>query len=358
MSLKALTNLCGKAPFSIRQGSITVGFDTKPRLCGPGTVVDFGDASRGASRPASDRDGCLPRFYQIRQGIEHYTRRMILTSGPSLLGLAAMAAYFLAFLMQGREPQQEPASAQESPRARRLHVIFGVAWLLQGGALLLALGAQPPRFGFAPALSMTLWLVLAVHVFESRVYAQPGVWRTLAALCCVASGLMLFFPGEPRPQVNSPWLPLHWALGIASYGLFGAAVLHGVLVSRMERNMRRARRGGAPVPHGGVPLLKLERLTFSFVWAGFVLLTATLIAGFFFAEQFYTHVGEDMRWDHKTVFSLVSWLIFAGLLVGRSVFGWRGRRALRWLYAGAAVLLLAYVGSRFVLEVVLHRGIY
>ena len=62
------------------------------------------------------------------------------------------------------------------------------------------------------------------------------------------------------------------------------------------------------------------------------------------------------RWDHKTVFSLLGWAVFAVLLGGRRVRGWRGRQATRWLYAGAALLLLAYVGSRFVLEVVLHRA--
>jgi ABC-type uncharacterized transport system permease subunit len=63
------------------------------------------------------------------------------------------------------------------------------------------------------------------------------------------------------------------------------------------------------------------------------------------------------RWDHKTVFSVLGWLVFAALLAGRIGRGWRGRHATRWLYVGAALLLLAYVGSRFVLEVVLGRPI-
>ena len=63
------------------------------------------------------------------------------------------------------------------------------------------------------------------------------------------------------------------------------------------------------------------------------------------------------RWDHKTVFSLLAWGVFAALLVGRRQRGWRGRRATRWLYAGAALLLLGYAGSRFVLEVLLGRAV-
>ena len=89
-------------------------------------------------------------------------------------------------------------------------------------------------------------------------------------------------------------------------------------------------------------------MTFQFVAAGFVVLSATLVLGWWFAAGW--------RWDHKSVFSVLGWIVFAGLLIGRSVFGWRGRRATRWVYAGAALLLLAYVGSRFVLEVLLHRA--
>jgi ABC-type uncharacterized transport system permease subunit len=101
-----------------------------------------------------------------------------------------------------------------------------------------------------------------------------------------------------------------------------------------------------------VPLLTLERLTFRFVTAGFVLLSATLLAGLLFSETLY---GRAWKWDHKTVFSILAWFCFAVLLTGRARFGWRGRKARRVLYAGAALLVLAYVGSRFVLEVVLGR---
>ena len=66
--------------------------------------------------------------------------------------------------------------------------------------------------------------------------------------------------------------------------------------------------------------------------------------------------AAQWRWDHKTVFSLLGWTVFAALLLGRQWRGWRGRRATRWLYAGAVLLLLAYVGSRFVFEVLVPRG--
>lgn len=100
-----------------------------------------------------------------------------------------------------------------------------------------------------------------------------------------------------------------------------------------------------------MPLLTLERLTFRFVAAGFVLLSLTLLAGWYFSEL----LSQRMVWNHKTVFSVLAWLTMGVLLWGRWQLGWRGRMAVRTLYVGAGFLLLSYVGSRFVLEVLLQR---
>jgi ABC-type uncharacterized transport system permease subunit len=120
------------------------------------------------------------------------------------------------------------------------------------------------------------------------------------------------------------------------------------MLDAAERRLRGAVRP-APGQTLGMPLLQLERLTFRFVEAGFVVLTATLVLGIATTVQW--------RWsDHKAVFSVMAWAVFAALLAGRRLRGWRGRKATRWLYAGALLLLLAYVGSRFVLEVLLGRS--
>lgn len=263
--------------------------------------------------------------------------------GPSFLTLAAGGVALLAYAL----------AALRSERAlRALRWALAVGWVAHALALVLdtaglGSGLEGARFGFAPALSATLWLVLAVYAIESRFVPLPGVQRWLAALGALAVALMLAFPGEVRAQADSPWMPLHWVLGIASYGLFGAAVLHAGLLSHAERQMR-IHRGALPPTPLGMPLLRLEKLTFRFVAAGFVVLTAALVLGWWFADPW--------RWDHKTVFSMLAWGVFAGLLAGRRAFGWRGRKATRWLYTGAGLLLLAYAGSRFVIEVLLRRA--
>ena len=242
------------------------------------------------------------------------------------------------------------ATLQSERQARLLRAALLVGWIAHGLALAIDIagigsGIPGARFGFAPALSLTVWLVLAVYQLESRLLPLPAARRALAACGAVVVVLAWIYPGRVHPQAASLWAPLHWLLGIASYGLFGVAVLHGLLLSRAERRMRRAPLEGA-APGEGVPLLRLERLTFRFVAAGFIVLSAVIVLG---------AVGSTWRWEHKTVFSILSWIVFAGLLTGRRAFGWRGPKAAGWLYAGAALLLLAYVGSRFVLEVLLHR---
>ena len=256
------------------------------------------------------------------------------------LGAAAGAAVVYAALALATPRLGESA----------LRALLLAAWGLHALTLVEALLGTPPRFGFAPALSMTVWLVLTVYAVERRLFPQLQAHWALAALGSAAVLLSVVFPGTSYHVIASPWLPLHWALGIASYGLFAAAVVHGWLMVRAERAIRQAEQSDT-----GVPLLTLERLTFRFVEAGFVLLSATLLVGWLFAETLYGP-GLGWKWDHKTIFSLLAWAVIAGLLIGRARLGWRGLKAVRVLYLGAGLLLLSYAGSRFVLEVILRRA--
>jgi ABC-type uncharacterized transport system permease subunit len=263
---------------------------------------------------------------------------MILSSASTAgvaLTLAAAAAYAV--------PAAGASRLSEAGAKRALVT----AWVLHAALLVWTFATQEPRFGFAPALSITAWLVLTVYAVEKQLFPQLRARWVLAGLGAAAVLLAFVFPGTPLHRA-SPLQTVHLALGVASYGLYAAAVVHAWLMTRVERTIRQAAE-----PQAGLPLLTLERLTFRFATAGFVLLSATLLAGLFFSENVY---GRGWRWDHKTVFSVLAWLTFATLLLGRLRFGWRGRRAVIVIYAGSLLLLLAYVGSRFVLEVVLGRA--
>ena len=264
---------------------------------------------------------------------------MILASAPSVdVILSVLAAIAYAW----------PAVRAQhlGPMASRAWV--GAAWMLHATVLALTLLGEQPRFGFATALSVTAWLVATVYAIESQLFPQLQTRWTLCALGSGAVLLALAFPGGPLSTAASIWLPLHLAFGVACSGLFGTAVVHAWFMTRAENRMRLGQD-----PHSGLPLLTLERITFRLVTAGFVLLSITLLMGIGFGEVVY---GHALRWDHKTVFSILAWITFAVLLVGRIGFGWRGRRAVNMLYGGSVLLLLAYVGSRFVLEVILRRA--
>lgn len=265
---------------------------------------------------------------------------MILASASPLtliLSLAASVAYAVSATGISRANQGLP------------RIAVWLAWCLHGILLAYGLWGAEPRFGFAPALSVTAWLVGLVYAIESYFFPQLKTPWLLSGVGAAGVLLALVFPGAHLTTSVSSWLPLHWALGIASYGLFAVAVVHAWLMTRAEARIRSAEDA-----HTGMPLLTMERLTFRFVSVGFALLSATLLAGFFFGTQLYGS-SHALKWDHKTIFAVLSWLTFAVLMVGRARFGWRGKRAIRVLYTGSGLLLLAYVGSRFAMEVVLGR---
>jgi ABC-type uncharacterized transport system permease subunit len=266
---------------------------------------------------------------------------MILDSASSLsIGLALLAVF--AYLW--------PALRVLSQGGFAARIWVVLAWLAHGATLVLAFADTPARFGFAPALSVTAWLIATSYAVESQVFPQlPARWA-LSAMGAISVVLALLFPGNALPLTTSAWLPLHMAVAISCYGLMGAAAVHAWFMTRAEARIRQGIE-----TQGGLPLLTLERLTYRFAAAGFVLLTVTLFVGYLFGDLVYGH-DHAWRWDHKTVLSLLSWLTFAILLIGRMRFGWRGRRAVYLLYTGTAFLFLAYVGSRFVLEVILGRS--
>jgi ABC-type uncharacterized transport system permease subunit len=223
-------------------------------------------------------------------------------------------------------------------------------------------------FGFAFALSAMFWLGAGIYWIESFFFPLDGLRLLVLPLACAASLMPLAFNGtRVLPYSAAPMFKLHFLIANIAYGLFAIAALHAVLMLLVERRLH-AMRGGALQRQNAAagngwlsswldtlpPLLTLEKLLFRLIGAGFVLLTLTLLSGILFSEQL---VDRALSLDHKTVFAILSWLMFGALLTARKVSGWRGRAALRWVLASFVALLLAYVGSRFVFEVLLHRPV-
>jgi ABC-type uncharacterized transport system permease subunit len=220
-------------------------------------------------------------------------------------------------------------------------------WLLYHGIF-----SRELRFGFAQALSVMMFLGVALYWIESLFYSVEGMQPLVLAPAAVAAPLPALFPGlaSSGAHAQAAEFKLHLALAMIAYGLFVIALLHATLMALAERQLHR--KGGVAFP-SLPPLLTLEALLFRMIGAAFVFLTLTLATGIAFSETLF---GRALRFDHKTVFAVSSWAIFASLLAGRWRYGWRGRTALRWTFSGFVMLLLAYVGSRFVLEVLLGRS--
>jgi ABC-type uncharacterized transport system permease subunit len=148
-------------------------------------------------------------------------------------------------------------------------------------------------------------------------------------------------------------LSTHQSLAFLAYMLFGLAALQSGVMAAMEKRLHQHRAEGrlSRMP----PLLTMEQWLFRFIGIGFVLLTLALATGIVFSEQMF---GKPFSFhhftQHKTVFAFISWFIYGGLLLGRRVYGWRGRTAIGWSLAGFAMLVLAYFGTKLVLELVRH----
>jgi ABC-type uncharacterized transport system permease subunit len=220
------------------------------------------------------------------------------------------------------------------------------------GALLAndVLLAPQLRFGFAQALSVMLWLTVAICWLEGLLYRIEMLYPMALAAAALCAPLPAFFPGRLTPDAFPIEFRLHLIAGMLAYSLFTVAALHAVLIAMVEKQLHgRPSVSGAGMP----PLLSLEALVFRLTGAAFVVLTLTFAIGIAYSESF---LGRALRFDHKTVFVILSWATFGALLAGRALYGWRGRTAFRWTLTGFLMLMLAYPGSRFVLEVILGRG--
>ena len=231
------------------------------------------------------------------------------------------------------------------------------------GAILAQLLFLPeaPRFGFAFALSSMLWVAVLFYWVESFFVNLDSILPGALGLTALCVPLTAWFPGRVPPTTSLEFR-VHVSLVILAYGVLTIALLHAILMALIERLLHRVRQTAAAGGPSGVlsgplaslpPLLTLERMLFRLIALAFVLLTLTLATGMTLSETLF---GQALRFNHETVFAIVSWMVFGLLLVGRRYQGWRGRTAMRWVLAGYLCVILAGVGTRFVLEVILGRG--
>ena len=198
---------------------------------------------------------------------------------------------------------------------------------------------------------LLLWLAVLIYWLESFRSRTDGLQPAVLPFAALCALFPVFFPQSRLIAHANAWgFKLHFLAAMLAYSLFTLSALQAGFMSAVEKSLHR--KTTSPFLSSLPPLLRMETLLFRLIGAGFVLLSIALGSGILFSEAIF---DRAVSFDHKTVFAFVSWLIFAALLTGRQVYGWRGRIALRWTMTGFLCLLLAYVGSRFVTEVLLGR---
>ncbi len=255
-------------------------------------------------------------------------------------------------------------------------LLAALAYLAAAAVLVRSLQADPPR------ISRALWLALPaiglhatthalgwsklhgpdLHFFAALSLVALGM-AALSSLAAVtqrmqALGVVVYplaavlvvvyeFAGHGTAQALDWRLQLHALLALLAYATLAVAALLALMLAFQERALRRRQLHAwlRALP----PLVQLEELLFRSLGASFVLLTLALLTGVMFVENLL-----DQHLWHKTVLSVLSWIVLGVLLFGRWRFGWRGPRAVKLTLTSMALLLLAFFGSKYVLEMLLH----
>jgi ABC-type uncharacterized transport system permease subunit len=275
-----------------------------------------------------------------------------MSSGIVFHALAATAYAVLAVSLWRRLAEVD--GLQYARHLARLCLLG--ALFLQGVALYHAIFGDDALFiGGALALSAAVWLGLVIFWLESLVISIDGLLLLLLPSATIVCVLASIFPqGQFVPHANDTWLRIHLVLALAAYSLMMVAALHAMLMALLDRHLHRPLeqiRGRGlldKVLNVQPPLLIQERLLFRLILIGFVALSLMIVTG---SVASYRLMQGVLPFDHKTVFTCLSWLTFGVLLLGRYLKGWRGRVALHWTLTGFALLLLAYTGSRFVMAI-------
>ncbi len=268
-----------------------------------------------------------------------------------ILFLLPSALYGVAWWLSLRGPRAGPAA-----------ILLAVALVLHAATLILPWQPGVVHYGFAKLLSATVWIGVLLVWIESTRLELNRLASFLAPLAIVLVVLPYFYPGVAFDLGAQPPLFVpHLVAGTLAYGVMFLAAMQALLMAAAQYRLhprRPAERPGLltsmlardtrPLP----PLMVLERILFRVIAIGFLLLLLTTVTRNVFSEETF---GKPLVLNHKTIFSLIATVFVGLLLAGHWLWGWRGRIAIRLTLGGFMLLLLSYVGSRFVLEVVLRR---
>ena len=205
------------------------------------------------------------------------------------------------------------------------------------------------NLAFFQALSLSGWMVAAVLLASALTKPVDNLSIVIFPVVAIAILAAGFSDSSNLLKADSGWsLGFHVVTSLLAWSLFTIASVQAILLAVQDRHLHNRHPGGfiRALP----PLQTMESLLFEMITAGMILLMLSLFTGFIFLEDMFAqHLVQ------KTLLSIIAWIVFAVLLWGRHRYGWRGRKAVHWTLAGFVVLLLAYFGSKAVVELILQR---
>ncbi|MET1079899.1 MAG: cytochrome c biogenesis protein CcsA [Pseudomonas sp.] len=263
---------------------------------------------------------------------------------PLLPSLVAAGLYAGATAYQGLR-----LARREIPRKGLLALLVAIALFFHGASLFLQLHAVAGlALDFFNAASLIAYSAILLTLLACARIPVENLLLLFLPLGCITVLFAQFLPsGTVQPIDEEPGILAHILLSILAYGMLTIAVFQSLLLLLQDHQLKNKHPSG--LIKNFPPLQTMESLLFGFLWAGWALLSASLISGWlFFEDLFAQHLV------HKTLLACLAWVVFAVLLWGRHQLGWRGHKAIRWTLAGFCLLMLAYFGSKLVREFILH----
>ncbi|WP_198265704.1 cytochrome C assembly family protein [sulfur-oxidizing endosymbiont of Gigantopelta aegis] len=201
---------------------------------------------------------------------------------------------------------------------------------------------------FLNSFSLVSWLVVLLYLVAEFRKPVETLGVLIFPTAAIAVFLQLFWPNATTLDNLSFELEVHILLSLLAYGLLAIAAGQSVLLLIQTYYLKNKHPGGFI---RSLPALQsMEMLLFQMIIVGFTLLTLALLSGFLFLDNIFAQ-----HLVHKTVLSIIAWLLFATLLLGRWHFGWRGKKAIHFTLGGFIFLMLSYFGSKLVLEIILQK---
>ncbi len=265
----------------------------------------------------------------------------------TLISVIAVLCYLAAGLILGRQLIKKPAPTTGKKLAPLLLGFFAVG--LHAGILLHNLfGVAGINFGFFHAVSLLSWLIALLFLVTALTKPVENLGIAILPLAGIAIILESTIPSDHFLSTGARHLEIHILLSFTAYSMLSIAALQALLLAIQEHHLHNKHPGGfiRALP----PLQTMESLLFQMITLGFILQSLSLITGFIYIDDIFAQ-----HLVHKTILSLLAWLVFAILLWGRWRYGWRGRTAIRWTLGGFSALALSYLGSKWVLEILLEK---